>query len=234
MIIAGIVAGGTGQRMGAELPKQFLPLNERPVLVFTAEQFLKHSGIDAVIIGINPEWRDKAVEQVKKHIPEEQRVFVTCGGSDRNETVYRMTEFARSSLGASDEDIILTHDAVRPFVTQRIITDCIDAMVVSEICTAAVPETDTVLSSQNGVTADSFPERRLLYRVQTPQVFRLGTFHKVYGSLSPEERLAATDVCRLYQSCGYSVRIVNGDNLNFKLTFPLDYTLAQSIVCSHK
>ena len=229
MIIAGIVAGGSGQRMGTELPKQFLPLNGKPVLIYTAERFLKHGRIDAVIIGINPEWKDEAASLLQKHIPDEGRIYLTFGGSDRNETVYNMTEYARNTLGASDNDIILTHDAVRPFVTQRIITDCIEALDSSEICTAAVTETDTVLSSENGATADSFPERRLLYRVQTPQAFRLGTFREVYSSLSPAEKLAATDVCRLYQSRGFSVRIVSGDSINFKLTFPIDYTLAQSI-----
>lgn len=232
MILAGIVAGGSGTRMGGSLPKQFLELEGKPVLIRTAESFLSHNMIDAVIIGINPDWYSDADSLIRKFFPESKRIFLTPGGSDRNETVSRMISFAMNDLHCREDDIILTHDAVRPFVSERLITDSISAMSDCEICTAAIPETDTVVTSQDGISACDFPDRRLLYRVQTPQTFRVGSFMKIYDSLSDEEKRLSTDVCRLYKSNGLNVRLIPGENENIKLTYPLDLSIAKAILSS--
>lgn len=234
MVIAGIVAGGSGTRMGSDLPKQFLELNGKPVLIYTAEQFLKHSDIDAVVIGINPEWEALARELTASHLPDCKRIFLTKGGSDRNETVNLMIRFARDRLNCSCNDIILTHDAVRPFVSAKIISDSIEAMTCYDICTAAVPETDTVVISGDGSFADSFPDRNTLFRVQTPQTFRIGTFSSVYEALTDEEKLLATDVCKLYKAKGFKIRLIEGDISNIKLTYPLDLRLAEAITCKEE
>ncbi len=227
MVLAGIVAGGTGTRMGGDLPKQFYELDGKPVLLYTAERFLKHPDIDAVIIGIHPDWYQETQSLIQRHLPGCRNIFLTCGGSDRNETVSRIISLAKSELSCTDSDIILTHDAVRPFVSQRLITDSISAMSRFAICTAVIPETDTVVVSQDGSTAADFPDRSTLYRVQTPQTFRLGGFHQIYESLSDSEKRLATDVCRLYQRNGDEVGLIEGDITNIKLTYPLDYQIAR-------
>ncbi len=226
MVFAGIVAGGSGTRMGGELPKQFLPLGGSSVLLFTAERFLAHPSVDAVIVGINPEWRDYAQKQIVENFLHPEQLYLVDGGQDRNSTVSHMVRFARQSLGGSPEDIILTHDAVRPFVTPKMIGDSIAAMSYCDICTTVIPETDTVVISSQGHIAEEFPDRSALYRVQTPQTFRLGTFDKVYGALSDQEKRLATDVCRLYLQNGYQIHLIPGDPSNLKLTYPSDYQIA--------
>ncbi len=229
-IIAGIVAGGSGTRMGGVLPKQFMELKGKPVLIHTVEKFLSHSRLDTVIIGTNPEWRTHTEELIKKYFPDNDNVFVTDGGADRNATVFNIVTFASKALGCRADDIILTHDAVRPFVTHKMIDDSISAMDSYDICTTSIPETDTVVISKDGSKALSFPDRRELYRIQTPQTFRLGSFTDVYSSLTPEERSQATDVCRLYLEKGHSVKLIDGDASNIKLTYPFDFTLAVAIL----
>ena len=230
MVIAGIVAGGSGTRMGGTLPKQFMELNGKPVLIYTIEKFLSHSRVDAVIIGINPQWKEYAAELIKTYFQDNDNVFVTDGGTDRNGTVYNIITFAAESLGCKADDIVLTHDAVRPFVTHKMIDDSISAMDSFDICTTSIPETDTVAISEDGSKAMSFPDRTKLYRIQTPQTFRLGSFIKVYESLSPEERSRATDVCRLYLERDHSVKLIEGDISNIKLTYPFDFKLAEAII----
>ena len=230
MILAGIVAGGTGTRMGGDMPKQFLELDGKPVLIRTTECFLDHDKIDAVIIGINPDWFTEAETLLRKYFPDDSRIHLTNGGPDRNETVSRMISLALDTLHCSESAIILTHDAVRPFVSKRLITDSINAMSQYDICTAAIPETDTVVVSHDGVSADEFPDRSLLYRVQTPQTFRTGTFLKIYNALSSEEKRLSTDVCRLYKKNGCKVGLIPGEISNIKLTYPLDLTFATSIL----
>lgn len=229
MIIAAIVAGGSGLRMGGELPKQFLDLCGRPVLIRTIESFLKHPRVDAVIVGINPDYYSYTTELTDRFFPNSP-VYLTNGGTSRNETIENIIRYSLSKLGCADSDIILSHDAVRPFVSKRLIDDSIAAMDKHTVCTAAVPETDTVAVSYDGTTAESFPDRNTLFRIQTPQTFRVGSFLSVYSSLSDEEKLCATDVCSLYRLRGFRTALVKGDETNIKLTYPYDMIAAKAII----
>ena len=159
MVIAGIVAGGSGRRMGGDIPKQFYELNGKPVIIYTTEVFLKHEKTDRIIIGINPDWADYTKALIKKYFPDNDNIFITDGGADRNETIMNMISFAKNVLSCDDRDITLTHDAVRPFVSSDIISESIAVMDECEICTAAIPETDTVIESEDGKTALAFPDR---------------------------------------------------------------------------
>ena len=226
MIITGIVAGGTGSRMGnSDLPKQFMELGNRPLFVYTAEKFLKQS--DYVIIGMNKEWLKLAEFMLKKFLPDSKNIFVTEGGSDRNGTVRNIISFAREKLKCKDEDIILTHDAARPFADERMISESISAIQKCDICTAAVPATDTIAVSCDGENAQDFPDRSKMYLVQTPQTFRIGDFEEIYSSLSEDEKKTATDVCRLFMAKGRKVMLVKGSPENIKITYAQDYHIAK-------
>lgn len=229
MAAAAIVAGGIGSRMGnTALPKQFLELCGKPVIIHTIEGFLKHPNIEYVIVGINPDWHDYMQKLAEKYFS--SSVYITDGGMDRNGTIENIIRFAKASLSASDDDILLTHDAVRPFVTEKMISDSIAAMNECEICTAAIPATDTIIVSEDGQTADSFPLRKTIYQVQTPQTFRLGSFMKMLSSLNVEERAAATDACRLFHDNGKEVRLIEGSASNIKITYPTDLKAACALI----
>lgn len=228
MIIAGIVAGGTGSRMGnGDLPKQFWELSGKPIFLYTAEKFLEYT--DIVIIGMNPDWLDYAEQLLQQYMPDCQKIFLVKGGSDRNETVSNIIAFAREHCQCHREDIILTHDAVRPFVTGEIIRNNLSAISECDICTTAIPATDTIVVSADGHTADTFPERSKMFLVQTPQTFRIGDFTDIYRTLSDDEKQRATDVCRLFQAKSKKVMLVLGEPSNIKLTYPYDYQVAQLI-----
>lgn len=226
MIITGIVAGGTGSRMGnAELPKQFMELGNKPLFIYTAEKFLKQS--DFIIIGMNEEWLKMAEFLIKKFLPDNENIFVTKGGTDRNGTVKNIIAFAKNNLHCKDNDIILTHDAARPFVDERMITESLSAMTQCDICTTAIPATDTIAVSNDGKFTDDFPDRSKIYLVQTPQTFRLGDFNEIYDSLSEDEKKTATDVCRLFMAKGKTVMLIKGSNENIKITYAQDYRIAK-------
>ena len=219
MITAGIVAGGTGSRMGADIPKQFLELRGKPVIIHTAEVFLKHSKVDKVIIGVHPEWTGYMQELNEKYL--NSAAVITSGGADRNDTIVNIIECAKRN-GASDNDIMLTHDAVRPFVTERMISDSLAAMDDCIICTTAIPATDTIVVSEDGETAVDFPLRRTMFCVQTPQTFRIGKFMEMLSKIPLEERANITDACSLFHRNGIKVRLIKGDSANIKLTYPSD------------
>ena len=229
MAIAAIVAGGTGSRMGStEMPKQFLDLCGKPVIIRTIEAFENNPSISAVIVGINPDWYDYMKELAEKYFSAD--VYITKGGEDRNGTILNIIRYAENELGADTNEILVTHDAVRPFVTDSMIGDSISALDKYDITTAAVPATDTIAVSYDGENAEDFPVRDSLIMIQTPQSFRLGSFRSLLETVSDEERRLITDACRLFMISGKKVGLIKGDAKNIKLTYPSDMKAAKAML----
>ena len=122
MIYAGILAGGKGTRMGkTDLPKQFLMLGEKPIIVHTIEQFMLSDKIEHVIVAVPSNWLSYMQDIKEKYFANIDYVHVVEGGTSRNETIMNVCKFIEENYGINDEDSLITHDAVRPFVTKRII-----------------------------------------------------------------------------------------------------------------
>ena len=219
MIFAGIVAGGTGNRIGADIPKQFLDLDGKPIIIHTAQKFLSHPLVDKLIIGVHPDWTEHMEELNRKYL--NSAALITPGGAERNDTIVRIIRCAFAN-GGEMEDILLTHDAVRPFVTERMITDSINAMDTCEICTTAVPATDTIVVSEDGESVSDFPLRKTMFCVQTPQTFKMQRFLEMLSLVPEEERALITDACKLFHMNGITVRLIKGDASNIKITYPSD------------
>lgn len=231
MIICGIVAGGKGTRMkNRDFPKQFFDLCGKPVIIHTIEKFLLCKKTDYIVVGINSEWKDCMKDIKEKYLYNYDNIFITDGGNDRNDTIMNIISFAKKKLLSKENDIILTHDAVRPFVTQKIIQDNINSMQKFDVCTTVIPATDTIICSEDTESISDFPIRSTMFQEQTPQTFRIKDFEKVYNSVTSEQKSKITDACKLFYLNNYRVGIVNGDISNIKLTYPLDYELAKIIL----
>ena len=132
MIYAVIAAGGIGSRMGnLEKPKQYLTLKDKPIIVHTVEKFYVNSAFKKVIILCPDQWVSYTKNILAKHLPENERVLVLKGGSTRNETIMNAVKYIEETDGLDEETVIVTHDAVRPFVSARIIDENIDAALES-------------------------------------------------------------------------------------------------------
>jgi 2-C-methyl-D-erythritol 4-phosphate cytidylyltransferase len=230
MIYAAIVAGGTGSRMGADIPKQFLPLGGKAVLIRTAERFLDSGKIDAVYIGVHPDWTEQLAEMCREHIRDTSKIRVIEGGSDRNSTVLRIVDSIRGERGISDDDIIITHDGVRPFVTVREIEDSITALDGYDGVTVCAPVKDTILCSEDGRGIMSVPDRDKLFRTLTPQTFRLSVLSDAFERLPHETVSRLTDTAGLLRELGKPVGLVPGSEYNIKLTTPIDMALGELIL----
>ncbi|MBQ8927027.1 MAG: 2-C-methyl-D-erythritol 4-phosphate cytidylyltransferase [Oscillospiraceae bacterium] len=227
MVFAGILAGGVGSRMGNyNIPKQFLPINDRPIIVHVAEKFLLHNEVDLVIMGINPAWYQNMLDIQAKYLSEFKNLVVVKGGNDRNETIDAVIKEARRH-SQDDEDIIVTHDAVRPFVTLKMISDNIAAARQFGVCDTVIPATDTIVYSDNGSYITDIPVRSQTYQGQTPQSFKISLFEQVYSSMTQEELNVVTDACKMFMLKGYHVQLVEGHVSNIKITYPYDYKVAQ-------
>ena len=231
MIYAAVLAGGIGSRMqNTDMPKQFLELDGKPIIIHTVEKMLMNTRIDRLYIGINPNWLSFCEDLVAKHFGKNDKIVVVAGGSDRNGTIINIINAIESANGISDDDIIVTHDAVRPFLTQRIIDDNIDAALQYGACDTVVKASDTIVRSEEGDFITEIPSRDPLYQGQTPQSFNIKLLQSCFDEMTDEERAILTDACKICVLKNRPVRLVEGEVLNFKITTIGDYQMARAML----
>lgn len=173
MIFAGIVAGGTGTRMGADIPKQFLKIGEKPIIVHTISRFLENKNIEKIYLGVHPDWIEYTNKILSEYNLDNSRISIIKGGTDRNSTVFNIIDLIVNEYNINDSDIILTHDGVRPFVTQKVINNNIDAALKYGACGTYIPAVDTIIRSQDGNIVSEVPPRPEMFQAQTPQSFNI-------------------------------------------------------------
>ncbi len=231
MIYGAVLAGGIGSRMqNSDMPKQFLELDGKPIIIHTLEKMLMNDRIDVVYIGINPAWLTFCEDLVIRSGCNGERVRIVAGGADRNGTIINIINDIRSKNGIGDDDIIITHDAVRPFLTQRIIDDNIEAALKFGACDTVVKASDTIVRSEDEKFITEIPDRKPLYQGQTPQSFNLNLLDKCFNDMTKEESTILTDACKICVLKGHPVALVEGEVLNFKITTVGDYQMARAML----
>lgn len=231
MVFAVICAGGIGSRMGnAEKPKQYLNVGGKPIILHTIEKFVVNEEFEKIIVLVPESWISYTKDIINKHLKGVEKVEVMAGGSDRNSTIMNAINYIEEKFGLDDDTIIVTHDAVRPFVTHRIIMDNIKAAVKVGACDTVIPATDTIVESIDGEKISSIPDRSKVYQGQTPQSFRAKRLKELYLSLTAEEKAILTDAAKIYLLKGEAVHLVSGEVFNIKITYPYDLTVAETLI----
>lgn len=231
MIFGAILAGGIGSRMKlGDLPKQFLMLGEKPIIIHTLEKFIICSEFEKIYIGVHPNWIHHMNDLVDEYIGIKDRICIVPGGLDRNSTIFNIVENIEKEYGESEEHIIVTHDSVRPFVTQRILNDNIKAALKYGACDTVVNATDTIVESIDGNTISNIPYRNHMYQGQTPQSFNISKLKKFYEDLTNEEKESFTDACKIFVNRGQIVTLVKGEVSNMKITTINDYQVIQAMI----
>lgn len=231
MVYGVILAGGVGRRMGGgEKPKQFLTVGDRPIIIHTVEKFALTGKFERVLVLCPQDWIEYTEDLIKKHIPNNDKIVVLTGGETRNETLMNAIEFIENEGKLDNETIIVTHDAVRPFVTSRIIRDNIEAMNKCDACDTVIPATDTIVESMNSNTISQIPDRKYLYQGQTPQTFKAQKLKELYNSLTESEKKILTDAAKIFVIKGHNVELVDGETFNIKITYPYDLTVAEALI----
>lgn len=230
MIFGVVLAGGIGSRMGnVDKPKQFLHIGKKPIIIHTIEKFIINDKLDKVIVMCPSQWIAYTTDLLKKHLPDSD-VAVVAGGDIRNQTIMNCIAYIEENYGLDEETALVTHDAVRPFVTQRIIDENIEMAQKGVACDTVIPATDTIVESENGSTIKNIPNRKHYYQGQTPQSFRAKRFKDLYNSLTDEEKEILTDAAKVFVVKGDEVALVNGETFNIKVTYPYDLQLAETLL----
>ena len=191
MIFGVVLAGGIGSRMGnVDKPKQYLLVGEKPIIIHTLERFYVQNEFEKIIVLCPEEWVSHTKNLIKKYMKDTERIVVLQGGDTRNETIMNSLRYIEKEYGLDDDTIVVTHDSVRPFVTQRIIEENIKYAKEYGACDTAVAATDTIVYSQDNVLISDIPDRSKMYQGQTPQTFNALKLKNLYESLTEEEKAA--------------------------------------------
>lgn len=226
MNYAGILAGGKGTRMGkVDLPKQFLMLGEKPIIIHTIEQFIVADKIDHIIVAVPETWINYTRDIIDKYCKDD-RIVVIKGGEHRNDTIVNICTYINENFNVTEEDIIITHDAVRPFITQRIINDNIEKCKEFGATDTVIPATDTIVEAKDNTIISNIPVRDTMYQGQTPQSFNILEFMEVSNKLTEEEKNILTDACKIYVLKDKKVGLVMGELYNMKITTMYDLKMA--------
>ena len=216
-----ILASGTGSRYNSDIPKQFIKIAGKTVLEHTIEVFENAVDIDEIILVITPDYRHVAENLLLKNNYKKVTKLLN-GGETRKDSSY----IAITSIN-DDEANVLIHDCARPFLSQRIIKDCVKALETYQAVDVASPSADTIIKVKDGVI-DSIPNRSELKRGQTPQCFKLSLIKKAHEMSAGDNNF--TDDCGLVNKYNLAdVYVVDGEGENIKITYPEDIFMADRL-----
>ena len=227
--IGAILAGGVGKRMGGDIPKQFLLVNNIPIIVYTIKIFLTTPEFDLIYIVIHQSWKKYLIDILQNYQIDSERLRIIDGGEERINSIENLVTAVSSNKNSSD-DIIVIHEAVRPFVSQEILVNSIHAAEKYGAVVAAVPATDTMLFIEGNNSVSSIPDRSKIYHGQAPDSFKVGLLKSALDSLSSDEKKIITGTSQICLLRGIPIHTIKGDSKNFKITTLSDLMIAEAIM----
>lgn len=224
-----ILAGGSGRRIGGDIPKQFLTIAGRTILEYTLATFQKHSCIDEIAVVVNPIYQDKVRELIRTNRFTKVRHLLANGAERYHSTLSALNAYQQEDCN------LLIHDAVRPLVSGRIIQEVADNLTNFQVVNVAIPATDTIIEVDETKTfIERIPNRSRLYQVQTPQGFYRPVLQRAYDLALLDPDFQTTDDCGVVKKYlpEERIKIVAGEISNIKITWPEDLAYAESFLNS--
>ena len=240
-MVAVVLGGGVGQRLGAGTPKQLLTLGGKTLVERCVAAFQTAPGIDEILVvmarGYTGQVEALLATGGLANGGYPKVTGVIEGGRGRPDSVRAALAAIATRVAEADEGDsgVLLHDAARPLVDQRIIADCVAALRVHDAAGVAVPASDTMVVTGHGVM-QSMPRRETLHRCQTPQCFRLSVISRAHELAAADPGFSPTDDCGVVMRYlpDVPVHIVPGSERNIKVTYPQDLTVAEALLSSEQ
>ncbi len=227
--IAIIFAGGSGARMGSGVPKQFLEVNGKPIIIHTLEIFEDHPAIDEIYVACKTEYISKLRRLVDRFWITKVRNIVP-GGETGQDSIYNALKAC--SENCVGDDIVLIHDGVRPCITPELIDDVIESVKENGSAVTCTPMYETPVVSRGGKIVEDTPPRADFYTAQAPQSFYLGDILEAHEKIRSSEKgyEGIVDSCTLMRRLGKDVAIVEGNRGNIKVTTPEDLYIFRAMI----
>lgn len=224
MIDAIIVAAGSGRRMNSSKNKQFLKIDNKPIIIWTLEKFYNNENIDNIIVAIRKEDEKEILALLNKY--QLKNIKLVYGGKERQDSIKNCLD------NIIHTDYVLIHDGARPFVSNEIINKCVNHCLYKSCCTGVLSK-DTIKIVDKDKIINSTPDRNSIWCAQTPQAFHINTIREAYEH-AKKTNFIGTDDASLVENLGYEVEMIEGSYNNIKITTEDDLAIAKYIAESLK
>lgn len=231
MNIGLIIAGGSGQRMHQDIPKQFLNVNDKPVIIYTLEAFQRHPNIDGIVVVCIDGWHEILSAYCKQFGITKLESIISGGKNGQDSIRNGVYDIASRH---NDDDIILVHDAIRPMVSEEIISDCIRVAREKGNAISVVPCTAAMLKTEDGESSTGMIPRDNLKTTQTPQAASVGKLVWAHKEALRRGITASVATCTMFIELGEKLYFSLGSEKNVKLTTPDDVEIFKALLISKK
>lgn len=228
MNFAIILSGGVGTRMGADIPKQYIEVNGKPIISFCLQTFLSIQTIDGIVIGVSEEWKSYLKGIVETQKPQ-KNIFYAEPGETRQFSIFNALKVVKE-IGGKDNDLVIIHDAARPLVTKELIQRCFEGCKEADGVLPVIPVKDTIYQSTDNNHITNLLNRSELFAGQAPEAFRFGKYLQLHQEMPREELLKINGSTEIAYKGGLNIKLVPGEEMNFKITTPEDLSNFESII----
>ena len=232
MVVALLTAAGTGSRMGQDIPKQFMHVENKPLIIHTMEAFQNHPGIDAIIVVTLPAWT-AVLQAYASQFNISKLKWVVPGGATGQESIYNgLVELSKQ---LSTDDVVMIHDGNRCLVSSEIISNSLATFHMYGSAVAAIPCVEAVFRSKDdGLSSVVSIPREQLFRTQTPHTYRLGKLLWAHKEASKKGISNTAASCTLMQELGETVYFSKGSETNLKITTVDDMLIFEALLHTKK
>ncbi len=222
-----ILAGGVGSRMGVDRPKQFLMVQDKPIISYCLDIFQNHDEIDSVVVVVSEQWQDFVEEYAAKYGVNKIKGYAPAGKS-RQHSIYNGLKCIDENV--PDTDIVIVHDAARPLVSDQIISDCIKGATDYDGAMPVISVKDTVYQSKDGEEIGCLLKRSELFAGQAPESFKFRKYFDIHNQVTDEEIGATAGSSEIAYRHGMEIRMVKGSERNLKITTIEDLETFETIL----
>lgn len=231
MNIALVIAGGSGQRMGQDIPKQFLNVYDKPVLIYTLEAFERHPNIDEIAVVCLPGW-DGILRAYGKQFGITKLSLVVDGGDVGQASIRNgVTALAKDH---DENDLVLVHDGIRPMLSEEVISDAIRVCTLHGNSVTVIPCAEAMLRTEDGLSSTAQVPRDNLKRTQTPQTFPLRTLVWAHKTALEKGITNSVASCTMMIELGQELFFSAGSEKNIKITTPEDIDMFKAMLRAEK
>lgn len=223
-----LTAGGVGSRLGSDIPKQFIHVNDKPVIVYTMEAFQRHPSVDGIVVACLEGW-EKVLRAYSSNFGIQKLMTVVTGGRTNQESIANALGALEGT--ATDDDLVLLHDGNRPLVEQSIISSAISTAEREGSAVTAIPATEVIVrkDSVDGLTARQSIRRESLARTQTPHVMKYCDLLALHDR-AKQDGVDSAALPELLTHYGQTVHLTPGDEMNFKITTLSDLEIFKALI----
>lgn len=231
MTVALLIAGGIGHRMGQDVPKQFLNINDKPVLVYTMERFQNNPNVDGIFVVTLPDWV-AFVDAYARQFGITKLMSVVAGGETGHDSIHNgIIAISKQCL---NDTVVMIHDGIRPMVDDNIINDNLSVFHEKGNATTVIPCAEVIFHSDVPTESSKVLDRAKVWRTQTPQTFSLGKLLWAHEQCFLRHLSCPIATCHLFEMLGETVYFSKGSEKNVKLTTMDDMEIFKALLCTEK